>query len=151
MGACWPSGSGRRISGARDSVEARALGAAANGRPFSARRGWALLLLAAGLEPVGLPPDARSKLRRVLRERDLWAMRARFAPRAERLVLRAHTSDLARIAADPEAVRSGAGAAADAGLPARRSGRAARALRGRGRRRAAHRPVSARAQPRAAT
>jgi excisionase family DNA binding protein len=108
---------GGRILVNRDSVEARASGAAANGRPFSARRGWALLLLAAGLEPAGLEPDARSKLRRVLRKRDLWAMRARFGPRAERRVLRAHASDLARIAADPAVVRSGASAAADAGLP----------------------------------
>ena len=92
-------------------------GATANGRPFSARRGWALLLLAAGLEPAGLPPDVRSKLRRHLRERDLWAQRARFATRSERHVLRAHSSDVARIAVDPEVVRSGAGAAADAGLP----------------------------------
>jgi hypothetical protein len=44
-------------------------------------------------------------------------MRARFATRAERRVLRAHASDLARIAADTSVVRSGAGAAADAGLP----------------------------------
>jgi excisionase family DNA binding protein len=108
---------GGRILVHRDSVEARASGAAASGRPFSARRGWALLLLAAGLEPVGLPSDARSKLRRVLRERDLWAMRARFGTRAEQRVRRAHASDLARIAADPAVVRSGVGAAADAGLP----------------------------------
>jgi len=108
---------GGRIVVDRDSVEARASGAAANGRPFSARRGWALLLLAAGLDPVGLPPDARSKLRRVLRERDLWSMRARFGTRAERRVLRAHSSDLARIAADPAVIRSGAAAAAYAGLP----------------------------------
>ena len=108
---------GGRILVHRDSVEARASGAVANGRPFSARRGWALLLLAAGLEPSGLAPDARSKLRRILRERDLWEMRARFGARAERRVLRAHASDLARIAADPAVVRSGAGAAADAGLP----------------------------------
>ena len=108
---------GGRLLVHRDSVEARASGAAANGRPFSARRGWALLLLAAGLDPVGLEPDTRSKLRQVLRKRDLWAMRARFGTRAERLVLHAHASDLARIAADPAVVRSGAGAAADAGLP----------------------------------
>lgn len=108
---------GGRILVHRDEVEARASGASANGRPFSARRGWALLLLAAGLDPVGLAPDARSKLRRLLRERDLWTMRARFVTRAERLVLRAHASDLPRIAADPDVVRSGAAAAADAGLP----------------------------------
>jgi len=108
---------GGRILIHRDEVEARAGGAPANGRPFSARRGWALLLLAAGLDPAGLAPDARSKLRRMLRERDLWAMRARFATRAERRVLLAHTSDLARIAADPGVVRTGAAAAADAGLP----------------------------------
>ena len=108
---------GGRILVHRDGVEARAAGATANGRPFSARRGWALLLLAAGLEPAGLPPDVRSKLRRHLRERDLWAQRARFATRSERHVLRAHSSDVARIAVDPEVVRSGAGAASDAGLP----------------------------------
>ena len=108
---------GGRILVHRDEVEARVGGASANGRPFSARRGWALLLLAAGLDPVGLPSDARSKLRRLLRERDLWTMRARFATRAERRVLRAHASDLVRIAADTSVVRSGAGAAADAGLP----------------------------------
>lgn len=107
---------GGRLLLRRDSVEARASGAVANGRPFSARRGWALLLMAAGLDPVGLAPDARSKLRRVLRERDLWGLRARFGTRAERRVLRAHPSDLARIAGDPAVVRSGAGAAADAGL-----------------------------------
>jgi excisionase family DNA binding protein len=108
---------GDRILVHRGSVEARASGAPASGRPFSARRGWALLLLAAGIEPEGLAPDARSKLRRMLRERDLWAMRARLGTRAERRVLRAHSSDLARIAADPAVVRTGAGAAADAGLP----------------------------------
>jgi len=108
---------GGRILVHRGSVEARGAGAPANGRPFSARRGWALLLLAAGIEPPGLTPDTRSKMRRVLRERDLWAMRARFGTRAERRVLRAHVSDLTRIGSDPAVVRTGAGAASDAGLP----------------------------------
>jgi len=108
---------GGRILVHRDEVEARAGGASANGRPFSARRGWALLLLAAGLDPVGLAPDARSTLRRLLRERNLWTIRSRFVTRAERVVLRAHASDLPRIVADPDVVRSGAAAAADAGLP----------------------------------
>ena len=107
---------GGRLLIDRDGVEARIAGASAAGRPFSPRRAWALLLLAAGDNPPGLDPSTKSKLRRLLRERDLWSMRARFADRAERGGFRAHSSDLPRIEADPGVVRTGARNAAAAGL-----------------------------------
>lgn len=107
---------GGRLLVDRDAVEARVGAEPRVGRPFSPRRAWALLLLAAGQEPSELDPATRSKLRRILRERDLWLMRNRFVRRAERRPVRAHSSDLGRIAAEPDVVRTGARHAADAGL-----------------------------------
>jgi excisionase family DNA binding protein len=107
---------GGRLLIDRDDVDARAAGGRAVGRPFSPRRAWAMLLLADGQEPPGLDASTRSKLRRLLRERDLWSMRARFVGRAERLPFRAHSSDLPRIDAEPGVVRTGARHAATAGL-----------------------------------
>ena len=83
---------------------------------MSPRRAWALILLAGEEEPAGLDAVTRSKLRRLLRERDLWVMRARLATRAIRHDLRAHPSDLARIERQPGLVRTGARFAIDAGL-----------------------------------
>jgi excisionase family DNA binding protein len=107
---------GGRLLIDRDDVEARAMGSSAVGRPFSPRRAWALLLLAAGDDPRGLDPSTKSKLRRILRDRDLWSIRARFADRAARRLLRAHSSDLPRIEAEPGVVRTGARHAAAAGI-----------------------------------
>jgi excisionase family DNA binding protein len=107
---------GGRLLIDRDDVDARAAGARAVGRPLSPRRAWAMLLLADGQDPLGLDASTRSKLRRLLRERDLWSMRARFVGRAERLPFRAHSSDLPRIDAEPGVVRTGARHAAAAGL-----------------------------------
>lgn len=110
----------RRVGGRllieRDDVDARVEGSLAIGRPFSPRRTWALLLLAAGKDPSGIDPATKSKLKRLLRERDLWSMRARLVGRAQRRPLRAHSSDLVRIEAEPGVVRTGARHAADAGL-----------------------------------
>jgi len=107
---------GNRYLVGRDDVDARASGGILVGRPFSPRRAWALILIASGLVPPGLDPVTQSKLRRVLREKDLWSIRARLASRAKRRELRAHTSDLARIEAEPGVVRTGARHAAAAGL-----------------------------------
>jgi excisionase family DNA binding protein len=107
---------GNRFLVSRNDVDARASGGAAVGRPFSPRRAWALILLASGLVPPGLDPVTLSKLRRVLREKDLWSIRPRFASRAERRELRAHSSDLARIEAEPGVVLTGARHAAAAGF-----------------------------------
>ncbi len=107
---------GGRLLIDRDDVDARAAGARSVGRPFSPRRAWAMLLLADGQNPPGLDASTRSKLRRLLRERDLWSMRARLTGRAERRPFRAHSSDLGRIDAEADVVHTGARHAADAGL-----------------------------------
>ena len=105
---------GRLVIDPRDVDRREATGADA-GRPFSSRRAWALILLADGIEPAVDAPT-KSKLRRLLRERDLWLIRSRLVERAERLDLRAHSSDVARIAADRDLIRTGAHCAAEAGF-----------------------------------
>jgi excisionase family DNA binding protein len=97
-------------------VDARLDGGPAVGRPFSPRRAWAILLLAEGDKPIGLDSSTRSKLRRIVRDRDLWSMRAKLSGRAERRLFRAHSSDVARLEAEPGVVRTGARCAAEAGL-----------------------------------
>lgn len=107
---------GGRLAIDRREVDARVRGAPAVGRPFSARRAWTMILLAAGEDPSGVDASTRSKLRRILRQHDLWSMRAKFVGRAERQLLRAHSSDIARLEAEPDLVRTGARCAAEAGL-----------------------------------
>lgn len=107
---------GGRLLINRDDVDARVAGAPAIGRPFSPRRAWALILLVAGEDPGGIDASTKSKLRRVLRDRDLWSMRAKFVDRAEKLSLRAHSSDIVKMDAEPGVVRTGARCAAEAGL-----------------------------------
>jgi len=106
---------GRLLIHRRD-VDARLGATPAVGRPFSARRAWAMILLAAGEDPGGLDTSTRSKLRRLLRDRDLWSMRTKLAGRAERRPLRAHSSDIGKLEADPEVVRTGVRYSAEAGL-----------------------------------
>lgn len=110
---------GGRLLVRREDVERRAREAESSmdkGHPFSPRRAWALLLLAAG-EPVpGIDAVTRSKLRRLLADRSLWSLRAKLAPRAERRNLRAHSSDLALIESEPGVIRTGPRAASAAGL-----------------------------------
>ena len=96
-------------------VDGRVSAGSSVGRPFSPRRAWALILLADGDEPAVDAPT-KSKLRRLLRERDLWSVRSRLIDRATRLDLRAHSSDVARIGADPGVVRTGARYAGEAGF-----------------------------------
>ncbi len=107
---------GGRLLVDRDDVEARVAGAPATGRPFSPRRSWALILLASGETPRGIDASTRSKLRRILDDRDLWAMRAKFVGRAERRRFRAHSSDIARVEREPGVVRTGPRVAAEAGF-----------------------------------
>lgn len=107
---------GNRFLVSRDDVDARRSGQPAVGRPYSPRRAWALILLASGIVPPEIDQVTLSKLRRILREKDLWSIRPRFASRAERRELRAHSSDLGRLEAEPGTVRTGARHAAAAGL-----------------------------------
>ena len=110
----------RRVGGRylvrRDGVEARIETGSRPGRAFSPRRAWALVLLAGGATPPGVDAVTLSKLRAVLRGRDLWSLRSRLGARAERRDLRAHSSDLARIEAEDGVVLTGARHARDAGL-----------------------------------
>ncbi|MES2211094.1 MAG: helix-turn-helix domain-containing protein [Chloroflexota bacterium] len=109
-------GIGGRLLIATDSLDALAAAGDRVGRPLSPRRAWGLILLASGEDLRVLDPVTRSKLRRMARERDLWSMRSRFSGRATRHDLRAHPSDLRRIDAEPEVVRTGPLVAAEAGL-----------------------------------
>lgn len=115
-GALPASRIGNRYVLRREDVEERQDHRPGTGRPYSPRRAWALILLASGLTPPGIDPVTLSKLRRLLRERDFWSTRSRFAARAERRDLRAHSSDLARLEAEPDLVMTGPRVARAAGL-----------------------------------
>ncbi len=99
----------------REDVEARLELRPAGGRRYSPRRAWALILLWDGAAPPGLDAPTLSRLRTVAR-RGLWDIRARLGSRAQRRDLRAHSSDLARLAAESAVVRTGPRFAAEAGL-----------------------------------
>ncbi|MBI2780767.1 MAG: helix-turn-helix domain-containing protein [Chloroflexi bacterium] len=107
---------GGRLLITAHSVDALAGGGERVGRPLSPRRAWGLILLASGEDPRALDPVTKSKLRRMLRERDLWSIRARLSGRATKERLRAHPSDLRRIEAEPALVRTGPRFAHDAGI-----------------------------------
>lgn len=100
----------------RDDVDARLELRPAGGRRYSPLRAWALILLVDGIVPTGLDAPTVSRLRSVARRQGLWEIRARLASRAERRNLRAHSSDLARLAGEDDVVRTGPRFAAEAGL-----------------------------------
>lgn len=107
---------GGRLLIASDSIHALADAGERVGRPLSPRRAWGLILLASGEDPQAIDPVTKSKLRRMLRERSLWSMRARLSSRATQQELRAHPSDLRRIDAEPRLVRTGPRFAREAGI-----------------------------------
>jgi excisionase family DNA binding protein len=100
----------------RDDVDARSELRPAGGRRYTPRRAWALILLADQIVPPGLDAPTVSRLRSVARRQDLWEIRARLASRAERRDLRAHRSDLARLAVEDGTVRTGPRSAPDVGI-----------------------------------
>jgi hypothetical protein len=81
------------------------------GRSLSRANAWGLLLVAAGQRPCWLGPEDLSRVRRALREQGLLALWPRLGRRAVLHRLRAHPSDLERIATEAEAIRTGASAA----------------------------------------
>lgn len=99
-----------------EDVEARLDLAPGDGRRFSPRRAWALILLAGGVVAPGLDYTTLSRLRSVLRDRSLWSLRSKLSSRAERRSLRAHSSDVARLLAEADVIRTGPRAAGEAGL-----------------------------------
>lgn len=107
---------GNRAVIERSAVEARRAARPGPGRPFSPRRAWAILILAEGSVPGWLDAVSRSKLRSVLRSRNLSDLRPRLVARADRTEFRAHPSDLSRIAAEQGVVRTGASGAVEVGI-----------------------------------
>lgn len=108
---------GRKVAGRwfvdRAAVERRLRDRRLSGRPYSAPHAWGVIALAEGEDPNWLDASSRSRLRRVLRERDIRDIVPSLVRRGRRLEMRAHESDLARIEADPDVVRSGVSAASD--------------------------------------
>ena len=107
---------GRRLLIERAAVDAWDNVRSPGGQPFSPQRAWGLLLLADGEPAPWLDPVSRSKLRAVLRHRSLRELRSRLGRRSERNALRAHPSDLRRLADEPGVMRSGVSAAHETGL-----------------------------------
>lgn len=111
---------GRKVAGRwlveRSAVEQRRRDPRLSGRPHSAAHAWGLIALAEGEPAAWLDASNRSRLRRLLREHDLQDILPSLVRRGRRLKLRAHASDLVRIAAEPDVVRSGVSAAAEHGL-----------------------------------
>lgn len=107
---------GNQVLVRRDDVEARVDLPPGDGRRFSPRRAWALILLADDVVAPGLDYSTLSRMRSVLRERSLWSLRSKLSSRAERRSLRAHSSDLARLVAEADVIRTGPRAASEAGL-----------------------------------
>ena len=95
----------------RSAVERRLRDPKLPGRPYSPSHAWGLIALAEGENPKWLDSSNRSRLRRLLREHDLQDILPSLARRGRRLELRAHASDLPRIEAEPDVVRSGVSAA----------------------------------------
>jgi hypothetical protein len=108
---------GRKLAGRwfvdRSGVERRLRQPKLSGRPHSPAHAWGLIALAEGDIPNWLDSSNRSRLRRRLREHDLEDILPSLARRGRRLELRAHASDLARIEAEPDVVRSGVSAASE--------------------------------------
>lgn len=99
-----------------DSVERRREAQVQPGRLFSARRAWGLLFIAAGMRPDWLAPSELSRLRRRVREVSLEDLSPRLRSRAVLHGLRAHPSDLPRIAENSSLVRAGISAAPQYGV-----------------------------------
>lgn len=107
---------GRRLLVDQAAVDAWDRVRSPGGQPFSPRRAWGLLLLADDEPAPWLDPVSRSKLRAVLRVRDLRELRSRLERRADRHAFRAHPSDLRQLASEAGVMRSGVSAARDVGV-----------------------------------
>jgi hypothetical protein len=100
----------------RAAVERRRHQGAHEGRRFTPRNAWALLLLAAGEEVEGVDPSVRSRLKRALRVEGIESLGPRLGHRAKLLSFRAHPGEISYLLDDPALVRSGVSAAAAQGL-----------------------------------
>ncbi|MBI2755377.1 MAG: helix-turn-helix domain-containing protein [Chloroflexi bacterium] len=97
----------------RSAVEKRIREPRLAGRPFSPEHAWGLVALAEGEPAPWLDASNRSRLRRQLRDHDMRELLPALRRRARRVELRAHPSDLARLAKEPDLVWGGVSAAAE--------------------------------------
>lgn len=95
----------------RSAVEKRVREPRLAGRPFSPRQAWGLIALAEGELAPWLDASSRSRLRRQLREHQIRELLPALSRRARRVELRAHPSDLPRLAKESDVVWSGVSAA----------------------------------------
>ena len=100
----------------RAAVELRRRSGGHEGRRFSPRNAWALLLLASGENVKEIDPSVRSRLKRALGGEGLAKLAPRLARRAEILSFRAHPGEIAHLLGDSGFVRSGISAAGDHSL-----------------------------------
>jgi len=100
----------------RAAVERRRRNGALDGRPFSVRNAWALLLLASDEEVAKLDPSVRSRLKRALRQEGVSRLGPRLGRRAEVLSFAAHPGEIRYLLEDPKLLRSGISAAGDQGF-----------------------------------
>lgn len=111
---------GQKVAGRwfvdRSAVERRIRDPKLSGRPHSPAHAWGLIALAEGELPTWLDASNRSRLRRLLREHDLQDILPSLVRRGRRLELRAHASDLPRLEAEPDMVRTGVSAASEHNL-----------------------------------
>lgn len=100
----------------RAAVERRRRNGAHEGRRFSPRNAWALLLLASNEDVKEIDSSVRSRLKRALRWEGLAKLAPRLAHRAEALSFGAHPGEIGYLLEDPELVRSGISAAGEQGF-----------------------------------
>ena len=87
-----------------------------SGRRLTALRAWGLIYIAADLPAPWLDRSARYRLRRLLEQRGLMALRSRLIARGIPTPMRAHPSLLVELRQDPDLMLSGATAATQLGL-----------------------------------
>lgn len=108
---------GQKIAGRwfvdRSAVERRLRDAKIPGRPYSAAHAWGLIALAEGGRADWIGAPDRSRLRARLRSHDVESLAPSLRRRARSIGYRAHASDLPRIEAEAEVVRSGVSAASE--------------------------------------
>lgn len=100
-------------------VERRRQAHHASGRLLEPKNAWGLLFLASGEPAPWLASDARSRLRRRLREASLRSDHRRLAKRARPHFFVGGARARARLLRDPRFVRSGVSAAAEYGASVR--------------------------------
>jgi hypothetical protein len=95
----------------RGAVEERKRRGAHEGRRFTSRNAWALLMLASDEGVEAIDPSVRSRLRRALALESLKTLAPRLGHRAQVSLYRAHPGEIRHVIDDPALMRSGISAA----------------------------------------